>query len=641
MAADAVELAETSPEDGRDPVHPILAALLCAIALGGAAWLADLPQRLGMAILLERYLALMAGLACAAGLLAHPIGARVRGIDLALAGAAFAAWAWSAWNYADWLLDVADRGPTKWLPGAVALGLLLEALRRSCGGAIAALVGAIGAYGFLGHVLPGPIGAEWIEPRRLILYLYADSNGVPGLVLGVAATVVLGFIAFGAALRAAGGAEVFTLVALRLMGSFRGGPAKVAILASGLFGTISGSTVANIMSSGVVTIPLMKRSGFPAHYAAGIEAVASNGGQLAPPVMGAAAFLIAEFLQVPYVEVAAAALIPALIYYLVLFMQVDAYAAERGLRGLSRAELPPVGETLRRGWVFALPIAALIALMFQLAWPPGRAALAAAILCLVVAPLHLRRLPGRAFWGRLAIETGQAMVPLLLVSAAAGIVVGVVNLSGVGFTLTLMLGKVGAAWGMLPLLALSALAAIVLGMGMPTAAVYVVLSVLLAPALVRAGVEPMAAHLFILYFGLMSMITPPVAIGSYAAASIAGASFWPAGLVGLRLSIAAYLLPFAFCLNPALLLRGTAIEIAVAVASALAAGYLLARALVASGHLRRLVLAATALGLTALGLVLAPTSPLVVAAALLAVAAERLLRPAPLNLATKDRPPCP
>jgi TRAP transporter 4TM/12TM fusion protein len=362
------------------------------------------------------------------------------------------------------------------------------------------------------------------------------------------------------------------------------------------------------MSSGVVTIPLMKRSGFPARYAAGIEAVASNGGQIAPPVMGATAFLIAEFLQVSYVEVVKAAIVPALIYYLVLFLQVDAYAQRHGLRGLRRDELPRLGATLRRGWVFLLPIALLVWLLFWQNWPPGRAALAAALACLPAGLYCTRILPGWRFWRDFLSDAGRTLVPILLISAAAGIVVGVVNITGIGFTLTMQLGQIGALYGMLPLLLVSAVAAIVLGMGMPTAAVYVVLSVLLAPALVRAGVEPMAAHLFILYFGLLSMITPPVAIATYAAASLARADFWQAGTTGLRLAVAAYLLPFAFCINPSLLLLGDLQGIVAAVVAALAAGYLLSLALTDPQPLRQVVLFALAIGVTGLGFVFATDS---------------------------------
>lgn len=593
---------------GGNAVPLLLWVILALIVLAGIGWIMDVPRRLGVALMQEHFLALIAGLTTAAGLMLHPLSPRLRWFDAMAGVAAIAAWLWMAWHFRDWMLDIANRGPERWLPGVIALVLMIEALRRNCGNAIAALIAVIAAYGFLGHLLPGQAEAAYTSPTRLVLYLYADANGVPGLVLNVAASVVLGFIVFGAALRAMGGAEVFTDSAMRLMGRYRGGPAKVAILSSGLFGTVSGSTVANVMSSGVVTIPLMTRAGFPRRYAAGIEAVASNGGQIAPPVMGATAFLIAEFLQVSYVEVVKAALVPAIIYYLVLFLQVDAYAQRHGLRGLRAEELPRLGPVLRRGWVFALPIALLVWLLFWQNWPPGRAALAAALACIPAGIYCTRRLPGLRFWLDAIADAGKTLVPILLISAAAGIVVGVVNITGVGFVLTMELGKIGALYGMLPLLLVSALAAIVLGMGMPTAAVYVVLSVLLAPALVRSGIEPMAAHLFILYFGLLSMITPPVAIATYAAASLAKADFWRAGATGMRLAIAAYLLPFAFCINPSLLLLGDLPGVIAAVLAALAAGYLLSLALTDPMPARQLALLVLAIGVTGFGFVFATDS---------------------------------
>ncbi|NBB84285.1 MAG: TRAP transporter fused permease subunit, partial [Alphaproteobacteria bacterium] len=574
--------------------------LAAAIVVIGVAWLVDLPRRFGIAIIAEEYLGLVAGLTVAAAFLRHPLrGGRPGVLDALAAAAGLAAWVWMAIHYSDWLLDVANRGPEKWVPATVALVLLVEAVRRGCGTAIAVLVAAIGAYGFVGHLVPGPLQGARIAPSRLVLYLYADSNGVPGIVLGVGASVVLGFIAMGAALRKAGGTEVFTDLALAAMGRFRGGAAKVGILASSIFGTLSGSTVGNVMSTGVVTIPLMKRSGFPPHYAAAVEAVASNGGQLAPPVMGATAFLIAEFLQVSYTEVVLAALVPAAIYYLVLFAQVDAYAVRLGLKGLPPEDRPRAGPTLVRGWPFLLPLGLLIWLLFGLSWAPGKAALAAAGLALVVGAIVGRRLPGPRFWADLLAEAGETLLPVLLVCAAAGIVIGTVNITGIGFTLTLILSQLGEAFGIGVLLAVTAVAAVVLGMGMPTAAVYVVLSVLLAPALVRAGVAPMAAHLFIFYFGLLSMITPPVAIASYAAGSLAGSDLWRTGLAGMRLAVAAYLLPFAFVLQPALVLQGGALDAAVAIAGALVAGWLLAQALSGGSALRVALLAAAALAVGA------------------------------------------
>ncbi|MFW6077323.1 MAG: TRAP transporter permease [Hyphomicrobiales bacterium] len=556
--------------------------LLVAIPLTGVLWLLNVPRHLGIAVIAEEYLALVAGLITAAAFLTHPLrGERPGVLDTVCAAAGFAAWGWMGLHYSDWLLQMGDRSATKWGPGAIALVLLLEALRRAVGPIIAAVIGVIGLYGFIGHWLPGAFEAAYTSPIRMILYLYADSNGVPGIVLNIGASVVLGFILFGAALRFAGGTEMFTDLAMSAMGHRRGGAAKVSIVGSSLFGTLSGSTVGNVMSTGMVTIPLMKRFGFPPHYAAAVEAVASNGGQLAPPVMGATAFLIAEFLQTDYTAVVLAALLPALVYYVVLFMQVDVFARARGLTGVARSELPSARKVLTKGWIFILPLALLVYLLFWLAYSPGRAALYCAVLSLVLHIVATRRLWGPKFYFDVLAETGRTVLPILLVCAAAGIVLGVINITGLGFTLTLMLSRVGEVAGVLPLLLVTAGLSIILGMGMPTAGVYVLLSVLLAPALIRVGIAPMAAHLFIFYFGLLSMLTPPVAIASYAAGSIAGSDMWRTGLAGLRLASPAFLLPFLFCLNPALLMQGTAWEIAVALLTVVSSGYLFAHGFVA------------------------------------------------------------
>jgi TRAP transporter 4TM/12TM fusion protein len=578
---------------------PLAARLLLAAIIGlGVLWILGVPRLFGIAIIMEEYLGVVTGLVTAAGLLVYPSprtgGPGILNYVLALLG--LASWAWMAVNYSDWLLDMANRGPDKWLPAVIGILLVLEATRRACGNAIAILVGVIGLYALFGHFLPGVAEASYTAPTRLALYLFADSSAVPGTVLAVAASVIIAFILFGATLHATGGAATFTDLALATMGHYRGGPAKVSIAASSIFGTLSGSTVGNVMSTGVVTIPLMKRFRFPPHYAAAVEAVASNGGQLAPPVMGATAFLIAEFLQVGYASVVMAAIVPAFIYYMVLFLQVDAYAARHEIVGLDRDSLPKLAEVLRKSLPLLVPLGLLVYLLFWKSWPAGRAALAAVGACLILDMITQRKIRPFSFWADFVVTGGRTILPVLLVCAAAGIVIGSLNISGIGFTLTMQLTHVGETYGILPLLIVCAIAAIILGMGMPTAAVYVLLSVLLAPALVRAGIEPIAAHFFIFYFGLLSMITPPVAVASYAAASIAGSDLWRTGLSGVKLAAAAYLLPFVFALNPALLLVGQWNEILYAILAMLVAGYLLSLAFVEPRYLWRGVALTAAVG---------------------------------------------
>ena len=456
--------------------------------------------------------------------------------------------------------------------------LLIEAMRKSCGAAIAVLVWAALLYGLLGQHASGVFAAAQQQPSALVMYLYADSEGVPGFIIRVVLTLVLAFIIFGKLLDDSGATRFFTDLALRLVAHRRGGPAKVAILASGAFGMVSGSTVGNIMSTGIVTIPLMKRAGFPAHYAGAIEAVASNGGQIAPPVMGATAFLIAEFLQIDYVSVAAAAALPALLYYLVIFVQVDSIAARLGLTG-TQVDLPPAWRIVAANWAFVLPLGLLLYLLMIRDWDPAVAALAASLLLLAFIAVRRHALPTLASWRDLLANCGENLLPILLIGGGAGIVVGVMNSSGLGFQLTLALADLGRDSGLFVMLAITAAIAVILGMGMPTTAVYLVLSVVLAPALADFGVPPLASHLFLFYFGVLSMITPPVAVATFVAAGLAEAGFWRTSLAAMQLSIVAYLVPFLWIYNPALILAGTATQIVLAFATTAGGGILLARAL--------------------------------------------------------------
>jgi TRAP transporter 4TM/12TM fusion protein len=460
----------------------------------------------------------------------------------------------------------------------------MEATRKHCGLAMTALVWLFLAYGLWGHHLPGLFEATYAPPARLVLYLYNDTNGIPGLVLGTGATLVLGFMIMGKVMEKGGATDFFNNAALAAMGARRGGAGKVAVVGSSIFGTINGTTVGNIMGTGIITIPLMKRGGFRPHYAGAIEASASNGGQIVPPVMGTTAFLIAEFLQVPYAEVALAGIIPALVYYIGLFVQIDRYAARHGLTGIPRDRLPRFAAVLAAGWVFVLPLALLIYLLFWLGYNPGKSALIVAAVLLVLNAFAQRRPPRYAELRDMIVGAGNDLAPLLVICAAAGIIIGVLNISGLGLQLVGILTDLAKAYGLLVMLVAAAIIAIVLGMGMPTAAVYIVMSVVLAPALVKMGIVPMAAHFFLFYFGLLSMLTPPVAIASFVAAGLAGADMWKTSLTALRFCASAYLLPFLFVYNPAILLHGSAVEIGIAAATAIVSGWVLAYAVEGNGH---------------------------------------------------------
>ncbi|MCV0395977.1 MAG: TRAP transporter fused permease subunit [Rhizobiaceae bacterium] len=602
----------------------VVAVLAASIPVLGILWIFDIPGIFGQLYITEQYLAVVLGLAVLVGMLLLRQAPLPMIADLALGFGALAGWWWLAWNYQDWMLDPVNRGPEKWVPAIIAIIGLFEATRRHCGLVLSLLGVAFMTYGMFGNLAPGIFEAASLSPARYLLYVYNDSNGVPGLVLGVGATQILGFIVFGAVLTAVGGSAAMTDLAMALMGHRRGGPAKVAILASSLFGTLSGSTVANVMSTGVVTIPMMKRSGWPARHAAAIEAVASNGGQIAPPVMGATAFIIAEFLQISYTDVIIAALLPAAFYYVLLYRQVDSYAAANGLHGEPREALPRRVDALRGSWPLVLPMGVLMYFLFWLGYSPGKSALYASFAAIALHAVTVWRSGGGVrSLPSILVQAGETLVPILLVCAVAGIVIGTINVTGLGFALTIALGKIAELGGVLPLLATTALIAIVLGVGMPTSGVYVVVAVLLAPALVRSGIDITAAHLFILYFGLLSMLTPPVAIASYAAASIAKSDMWQTGVTGVRLAFVAYLLPFVFAFNPSLIMKGTWLEIAVSCVTIYAGGHIMAEVLARKrGFGSKLARIAAGLGglvLFSFTALMPPSEPLAIGAAVLGI----------------------
>ncbi|PKP85644.1 MAG: C4-dicarboxylate ABC transporter permease [Alphaproteobacteria bacterium HGW-Alphaproteobacteria-2] len=563
-----------------------VALLLLGIAL---AWSAGLHHRLRIGLYTEQFLAMVLGLAIAHVFLTRRTARLPRVLalpaDLAMAALALGGGTWLAVVYPAVSLAAAIDPASALIPAVALILTLLVALLRVAGWALTLVILAFFAYGLWGAAVPGRFQALYVAPERLAVQLALDTGGILGTPLGIAASVVVVFVAFGRLLEHLGGAAVFTDLATAAMGGLRGGAAKIAILASTLFGAVSGSAVSNVVTTGVVTIPLMQRGGFRRETAAGIEAVASTGGQLMPPVMGASAFLMAEFLNVPYANVALAALVPALLYYAALFLLADLTAARSRIAAVPASERPPLGATLRRGWPFLLPFAALVWALFALNLRPETAGLVALAALLAVAPLSpvaRGRMGPRRMLGALA-DGGGALSQIVVITAAAGVVIGVMNETGLGFGMTSYLTQL-ARDEALALLFLAAILSVILGMGMPTIAVYVLLAALVAPALVRLGIEPVAAHLFVLYFGMMSMITPPVAIAAFAAASISDARPMRTALQAMVFGWPAYVLPFAFALNPALILHGGPAAVALAIATAAAGVAAVSVAIV--GHLR-------------------------------------------------------
>ena len=547
-------------------------------------WTFQVPSRLGISLYKEQFLLLCLGLAGAIVFLSYRYNRRKTPtpplIDWVLALITLGLMSYIAWEYTWFLENAAYAPPLMLVLGVIVILLVMEGLRRVTGLVLFSIVIVFMVYGLLAHLVPAPLTGTRTPVDELALYLAFDTNALIGIPLGVATTVVVIFILMGQVLFNTGGGEFVTDIAMATMGHRRGGAAKISVLASGLFGTISGSAISNATTVGVVTIPLMQRSGYSAVDAGAIEANASTGGQFMPPVMGAAAFLMAEFLEIPYSEVVVAAIIPAVLYYFAIFVQVDLVAARDRIRFLAE-DLPKARVVLRAGWHFIVPFVVLIYALFNTQAEAEVAALYAAITMAALGALRrykghrltLRTLAA-SFW-----DAGIATTELVMIVAAAGFVIGILNKSGGGFALTLFLVKLGGG-NLYILLLMAAIICIVLGMGMPTTGVYVLLAALVAPSLIEAGVAKLSAHMFILYFGMMSMITPPIALAAFAAASISRADPMKTGYVAMRMGWVAYVIPFLFVLSPTLIMVGAPWMIALNVATATVGVYVASVAMI-------------------------------------------------------------
>ncbi len=531
-------------------------AMAGTMSLAAIAYALDVPRRLALPLYTEQYLALILALTLGVAFLRYPLfRGWFRLIDLACALAGFGAAFYIALFYPQLVNELVYRPLDGKIISIIIAVLTIEAVRRATGWGLTAVVAGFMLYGLFGHLLPFGVSRAMLWDR-LLIYVVADTNGMLGLPLMVAAIVVYTFILMGQVLQVSGGSAFFNDLAMAVVGRARGGAAKIAVVSSFLFGSVSGSAVANVVASGVVTIPMMKRSGYSPKFAAATESLASTGGQLAPPIMGAAAFLMAEFLQISYATVVLAAVIPTALYYFSIMLYVHVHATAQNLSIPEDVEIPRVRDVLKDGWHFILPFVILIGTLFWLNWRPELSALSAAgalaVLALVV--------PYRGFKPRLREvlgtipATGFGVVEIIVISAAAGIVIGVLNLTGLSFSLTLQLVQL-AAGNLFLLLIIAALVSVVLGMGMPTVGVYVLLASLIGPALVRAGIDPIAAHLFLLYFGMLSMITPPVALASFTAAAIAGSKPMETGFQAVKMGWVAYLIPFMIVFEPGLVMR--------------------------------------------------------------------------------------
>ncbi len=438
--------------------------------------------------------------------------------------------------------------------GILLVLILLEAARRSIGSAMPMTAIFFILYGYAGPYMPGLLHHAGVNTETIIDQLYMTTEGIFGIPLGVSATYVILFVIFGAFLERSGGGQFFMDLAAATTGKTRGGPGKIAVVSSSLFGTISGSAVANVMVTGQFTIPMMKRTGFQPHFAGAVEATASTGGQIMPPVMGAAAFVMAEFTDTPYLTVCKHALLPAILYYLSVFMAIHFEALRTNLKGMAEDAPRLVAVLLGEGHLL-IPVVVIVYFMFA-GYTPMYACIYSIVSVILLA--NLKRMTRMGLFKILrAMEEGaKGTLSVAVACACAGIVIGVINLTGLGLKFTsfvLFLAGNSLAAALLFTMA----AGIILGMGLPTTAAYIVMAALLVPALVKLGIPIIAAHMFAFYYAIISAITPPVALAVYAGAGLAGSSMWRTGWAAVRIGAPGFIIPFMFAYAPSLLFIGS------------------------------------------------------------------------------------
>ncbi len=486
------------------------------------------------------------------------------------------------WIFTDLAMRVGNPFPIDVFMGTVLIVVLLEATRRSMGWPLPVIALLFIAYAYFGQSMPGVLvhpGADW---KGIVNHLYLTSQGIYGTALGVISTYVFHFVLFGVLATRIGLGQLFIDLASALAGRFAGGPAKVSVVSSAMLGSISGSSIANTVTTGSLTIPAMKRIGYPPHFAAAVEAASSTGGQITPPVMGAVAFLMIEYLGVPLTTILTAALVPAFMHFFGVLVQVHLEARRRGLRGLTKDELPVAWTVFKAGWLTTLPLFVLVAILLS-GKTPYLAAFWGIASCLLVLVLqNLIRHDLKTAATETVRETWDGFVvgakySLSVTAAAAlvGVIIGVVTLTGVGFKIAYMVTGVAATWAenlsatlaflpfdvmsvegltLLFTLIMTAIVCVLMGCGIPTTANYLIMIAVAAPILGLLGVQPIVAHFFVFYYGVLADITPPVALAAYAAAGIADANAFKAGNTAFRLGMGKALVPFVFVFSPSMLL---------------------------------------------------------------------------------------
>ncbi|MFD1203841.1 TRAP transporter permease [Sporosarcina contaminans] len=458
----------------------------------------------------------------------------------------------------------------------ILIGVVLEVTRRTTGLVLPILALLFILYANLGKFVPGFMGHRGYDWDRILSYLNS-LDAIFSVPIGASASFVFLFILFGSFLGGTGGSQFFINFAIGATGARRGGPAKAAVLSSSLFGSVSGNSVANVVSTGVFTIPLMKKIGYPSRYAGAVEAVASTGGQIMPPILGSAAFIMAQLVGVPYLNIVAASVIPALLYFITVFVMIDLQAAKLGLKGMPKSTLPNLKEVMKNEGHLFIPLLVLIFVMTVLKASPIKAAIWAIASTIIVSSFKKQtRLNLRKFIDCLA-DGAKSALGMIAACATAGLIIGVLNLTGAGLKFASVI--ISFSGGSLPLaLILTMCATIILGMGLPTTAAYLITAAVVAPALVQMGVPMLAAHMFVFYFACLSAFTPPVALAAFAAAGIADAKPMQVAMTAVRIGIVAFIIPFVFVYGPAILLIGSTGEIILATISALLGAVALASA---------------------------------------------------------------
>ncbi|MCA0942863.1 TRAP transporter fused permease subunit [Salipiger pacificus] len=542
---------------------------------------------IGYVLLDTAYFYLLTGIFLAIVFQVYPLpynrfGSAGRIADLVFSVLALGAACYFAWNGERILMEGWDLvAPTnaQVISGVFCL-LVLEALRRTGGLVLLCICGFFFLFPLFAESMPGFLWGPSTDIPGLVMMHALGSESIIGVPMRVVAGLLIGFLLFGSALVVTGGGAFFMAFAEALLGRTRGGPSKVAILSSGFFGSLSGSVISNIVTTGQMTIPTMKKVGYPARYAAAIEACASTGGALMPPVMGAVAFIMAENLNVPYSTVMIAAIVPAALFYLALMLQTDCYAARRGLAGQRPEDLPKLWPTLKEGWHFLLSLVVLIYLIVARGIEAQAPFYATLVLLATSALNGWIRGENQLTLGRLVDLLDDAIrniANIVGILAGVGLIVGALSYTGVGGAFSRELLQF-AGDNVFLLLLFGALTSFVLGMGMTVSACYIFLAIVLGPAMAGAGLNPIAGHLFILYWGMLSYITPPVALAAFAAAVIAKSDGMRTGVLAMRLGAVNFVLPFIFALNPTLVLQGEPLDILHDVGSAVLAVWLMAAA---------------------------------------------------------------